>query len=432
MNLLEMSISASVMVIIVLLVRFFGKKHFSKTVIITLWNLILIRALVPFQIPLGNMPLWKQEDGGTVFSQIAIPRYEIGKISAAGLANTTEKLSNPLQLERILLPLWLGGALVLFLCFAVIYIKEYRLLRSCVPIQNEAAERLIRNMSLHRKIRLYEGRSFRSPVTYGVLRPKIILPENLADVSRVDMRNMIAHELVHIQRCDVGKRFAMIVALCVHWFNPLIWAMYHCYLEDQEMACDERVLRNMDGDVSKSYVYTMIKMASGGSSLWATTGFMRQSAEKRRILEAMHQKRMGIGSILISVVLCLCLGVSFFSFSQVREVSDMKASNVQREKETGQLQKLEAVQKEQPLLSPVYEGEIGSFSTENFDYQAVMQDIIDNYNDFSQPLTEEQVKAIRIKNLIIMADMYKSRQDQGEKLSPRELWVVDEFYEYGK
>ena len=61
-----------------------------------------------------------------------------------------------------------------------------------------------------------------------------------------------------------------------------------------------------------------------------------------------------------------------------------------------------------------------------------MQDIIDNYNDFSQPLTEEQVKAIRIKNLIIMADMYKSRQDQGEKLKPRELWILDEFYEYGK
>ena len=99
MNLLEMSISASVMVIIVLLVRFFGKKHFSKTVIITLWNLILIRALVPFQIPLGNMPLWKQEDGGTVFSKIAIPRYEIGQISTAGLAKTTEKLGNPLQIE---------------------------------------------------------------------------------------------------------------------------------------------------------------------------------------------------------------------------------------------------------------------------------------------------------------------------------------------
>ena len=77
-------------------------------------------------------------------------------------------------------------------------------------------------------------------------------------------------------------------------------------------------------------------------------------------------------------------------------------------------------------------GRFDHFSTENFDYEAVMQDIIDNYNDFSQPLTEEQEKAIRIKNLIFMAGEFKSRQDQGEKLSPQELWVVDEFYEYGK
>ena len=438
MNLLEMNISVSLMIVIVLLIRTIGKKYISKTVIVLLWNLILVRALLPFQIPVENIPLFQQFshkwEASELTSQafpVQFDRYMLGEASA-NILGETDKISGNLQLEKVLLGLWLAGAVCLFINFVRVYKKEYRVLRKCVPVQNDTAERLIRSAMLHRKVRLFEGEDLISPVTYGIWYPKIVIPQELYDISRVDMRNMVAHELVHIRRNDVAKRFMMIAVLCIHWFNPLTWAMYHCYLEDQEMACDERVLRKMDGDESKSYVYTMIKMASGGSSLWSTTGFMRQSAEKRRILEAMNQKRMGIGSILISLVLCLCLGVSLFSFTQVSEVSDMKAFSVQRENETPQLQKLEAVKKEQPLLSPVYEGEIRSFSTENFDYEAVMQDIIDNYNDFSQPLTEEQVKAIRIKNLIIMADMYKSRQDQGEKLKPRELWILDEFYEYGK
>ena len=367
MNLLEMSISVSLMIVIVLLIRIIGKKYISKTVIVLLWNLILVRALLPFQIPVENIPLFRQFshkwEASELTSQafpVQFDRYMLGE-NLGNILGETEKISGNLQLEKVLLGLWLAGAVCLFINFVRVYKKEYRVLRKCIPVQNDTAERLIRSAMLHRKVRLFEGEDLISPVTYGIWYPKIVIPQELHDISRVDMRNMVAHELVHIRRNDVAKRFMMMAVLCIHWFNPLAWAMYHCYLEDQEMACDERVLRNMDGDESKNYVYTMIKMASGGSSLWAMTGFMRQSAEKRRILEAMRQKRMGIGSILISLVLCLCLVVSLFSFSQVSEVSDMNAFNVQRENETPQLQKLEAVQKEQPLLSPVYEGEIRSF-----------------------------------------------------------------------
>ena len=351
MNLWEMSVSTAAMIVIVLLIRTIGRKYISKTVIVFLWNVILVRALLPFQIPVENIPLVRQLCHKWVASERtsqALPaqfdRHMIGEVSA-NILRETERISGDMQLDRVFLGVWLIGAVCLFVNFARVYKKEYKLLRKCVPIQNDTAERLVRSAKLLRKVRLFEGEDLISPVTYGIWYPKIVIPQELHDISRVDMRNMVAHELVHIRRNDVAKRFMMMAVLCIHWFNPLAWAMYHCYLEDQEMACDERVLRNTDGDESKNYVYTMIKMASGGSSLWATTGFMRQSAEKRRILEAMRQKRMGIGSILISVVLCLCLGVSFFSFSQVSEVSDMKASNVQREKETGQLQKLERLSK---------------------------------------------------------------------------------------
>ena len=281
-----------------------------------------------------------------------------------------------------------------------------------------------------RKIRLYGGATFLSPVTYGIMHPKIVLPEDLEDISRVDMRNMIAHELVHIQRCDVAKRFLMLAALCIHWFNPLIWAMYHCYLEDQEMACDERVLRDRQGQEAKNYVYTMIKMASGGKMLWSTTGFAGKNAERKRILAAMNQKRMEKRNILAAAVLGLCLMSSFFSFTQAKEVLDTEPSDVQEAIGSLQLEGSEAVSKEHTLLAPFYEGEIRTPDDENFDYKAVLQDITDNYNDFSQPLTEEQRRALEIQDYIRMAYIYKERRDRGEKLKGEELWVIDEYYNY--
>ena len=216
------------------------------------------------------------------------------------------------------------------------------------------------------------------------MHPKIVLSEDLEDISRVDMRNMIAHELVHIQRCDVAK----------------------------------------------NYVYTMIKMAYGGKMLWSTTGFAGKNAEKKRILAAMNQKRMGKRSILAAAVLGLCLMSSFFSFTQAKEVLDTEPSDVQEAIGSSQLEGSEAVSKEHTLLAPFYEGEIRTPDDENFDYKAVLQDITDNYNDFSQPLTEEQRRALEIQDYIRMAYIYKERRDRGEKLKGEELWVIDEYYNY--
>ena len=427
MNLLEMSISAAVMILIVLLARSLGKKNFSKTVIIFLWDLILIRALLPFQVPLGDIPIWKRSYSESVVSRIDISGYKVDQVSALQLEET-ERLSNSWQIVDYLPALWLIGVLCLCFYFVRIYVKEHQLLKECIPIQNETAERLIRGLSIHRKIRLYEGEDFRSPVTYGVLRPKIVIPRNLYDISRVDMRNMIAHELVHIQRYDVAKRFCMLAALCIHWFNPLMWVMYHCYRADQEMACDEGVLRNMAGEKAKNYVYTMIKMASGGGILWSTTGFIGKNAERKRILAAMNQKRQGKGSMLTTVILGLCLVLPFFSFVQTERVADRERTDVQGEAVNTSLEKQEVVETERTLLSPSYEGRFKSPSVDNFDYKAVMQDIVENYNDLSQPFAEDQIKALDIQNYIVLANIYKEQEDRGIKLDPTELWIVDEFY----
>lgn len=430
MNLLEISISASVMILIVLLVRILGKKYISKTVIMVLWDLILIRALLPFQISLENIPLLKQSYQRFMVAEVPLASISFDQSAIQVSTNLIKEAGNPdgvLQIEALISALWLVGAVCLFINFGRIYRRERRALRKCLSTRNETAERLIRSLNLHRKVQLYEGTSFISPVTYGVLCPKIIIPGNLEAVSRVDMRNMIAHELVHIRRYDVVKRFFLVVVLCVHWFNPLMWVMYHYYGLDQEMACDEKVLKEMTGKEAKNYVYTMIKMATDGRMLWSTNGFVGRSAERKRILAAMNQRKMGKGSALAVAVLCLFLISPFFSLTQ-----DVETPEFLEKVEAPQSEKLEASPKEPTLLSPFYEGEIWSIDMENFDYKGVMQDIIENHNDVNQPFTDDQVKAMNIKNYITIANIFKRRQDRGEKLDATELWILDEFYKYGE
>lgn len=432
MNLLEMSISASAMILIVLLVRIFGGKYISKTVIVVLWDLILIRALLPFQISIENIPVLKQSYQKLIVADVPLASISFDQSAMQVSTNLIKEAGNTdgvLPIEACISALWLVGAVCLLINFGRIYRRERRALRKCLSTRNETAERLIRSLNLHRKVQLYEGTSFISPVTYGVLYPKIIIPGNLEAVSRVDMRNMIAHELVHIRRFDVVKRFFLVVALCVHWFNPLMWVMYHCYGMDQEMACDEKVLKEMEGEEAKNYIYTMIKMATDGRMLWSTTGFVGRSAVRKRILAAMNRRKVGTKGILLTAFLCLWLVLSFFSLTPVKTATDMEISN---SKKDVKILSVGSMEPERAPLSPFYEGEIRAPDIENFDYKAVLEDIRENYNDFSQPLTDEQDKALRIKNYILMAKIFKRRQDRGEKLDATELWILDEFYKYGE
>lgn len=117
--------------------------------------------------------------------------------------------------------------------------------------------------------------------------------------------------------------------------------------------------------------------------------------------------------------------MAFVSFSQP------EGSDFVRKDDKVKIQFAKAAEMEQvpELVEPRYEGvsRLDPFD-ENFDYHGVMQDIIDNYNDFTQPVTDEQAKAIDIKSCIYLAEMYVERKKEGKKLKPNEIWLIDEYY----
>ena len=108
-----------------------------------------------------------------------------------------------------------------------------------------------------------------SPLTFGVLRPVILVPKKTDWTDETALRYVLEHEFVHIQRFDVLSKLLLIAAVCVHRFNPLVWVMYVLANRDLELSCDETVLRRFGGDVRAAYARVLIRMeaASGGTAV---------------------------------------------------------------------------------------------------------------------------------------------------------------------
>lgn len=424
MIIFEISITVFVMICLVLLFRKIGAGRISKGTVMALWNIILIRALMPYRIPIeSSSALEKIQEKLPILNTplvVAIRENQsesVQVISQRVMGQVSENNAGFPWME-CLKWIWAGVSVCLALYFLFIYFQEHKALKKSVPIRHETGSRMIRESGIRRKIRLYAADSFTIPVTYGIFFPKIVLPSHLEAVSRLDMRNMIAHELEHIRVFDVGKRCLMILAVCLHWFNPLMWVMYRLYQEDQEMACDERVMGKM-GEEAKTYIYTLIKMGTEGKSMIATTGFGGKDTGKRRILEALKKKKRGLGSLLATGGMLLCLLPAFVVFLTAEEQIPAVVFG-----ETIEGQQEQTAE----LLQPRFEGvEDLSPYDESFDYDGVMQDIIENYNDPTKPLTEEQIKAIDMKSAISLAELYRERQKRGEKLTADEIWMIEEY-----
>ena len=422
-NIWELSISSSAMILTILVLRKFGRKRISKNAMMVLWNLVLIRALIPYKIYIGEIPTIKEglEKGFLVNASADILNNYAENSQILVVTGRMQKASTYMQLQKCFMWIWAAGVFCFLVRFIYLYIKEYRMLRGSIPIQNRVIERMIRKFDLHRKIHLYGCRSLKTPVTYGVIFPKIIWPLEFKEATRSDVRNMLAHELEHIRKFDVGKRYLLSIALCIHWFNPLMWLMYRLYLEDQEVACDERVMRRMREREAKSYVYTLIKMTSEERGTVVTLGFGGRNAARKRILEALNERKKG--GITLTVCFGICLLLVFGFSGTLEEGPAMGRGNG----EAGVT--ANATERKEDLIEPRYTGFTSMPAyDENFDYHTVKREILENYNDFMEQPTEEQIKMILIQNGIASAKMYKERQKNGYALTADQIWIMEEYY----
>ena len=142
-----------------------------------------------------------------------------------------------------------------------------------------------------------------SPLTFGVLRPVILVPKKTDWTDETALRYVLEHEFVHIQRFDVLSKLLLIAAVCVHWFNPLVWVMYVLANRDLELSCDETVLRRFGGDVRAAYARVLIRMEAARGGFAPLCNHFGKNAIEERITAIMKTKRITIVSLGLAALL---------------------------------------------------------------------------------------------------------------------------------
>lgn len=150
---------------------------------------------------------------------------------------------------------------------------------------------------------VYTCESIETPFVFGLIKPRIYLPEN---ISAEDRPYIIAHEQTHIDRKDYIVKLIAMAALCVHWFNPMVWLSYRLMTKDMELSCDEKALGSFDTDVKKAYANALlnISLKQNRLSLGGVLSFGESNIKSRikGVLGAKKPKVIAIVSAVIAVV----------------------------------------------------------------------------------------------------------------------------------
>lgn len=277
------------------------RKCLSARMQYRLWSLLLSFMAVPF-LPANIFSILKKfpalhlsDFPKRLFLSVPDGQVFIKEHSAIEKVNDfavsiSSKTSSPVHL--LLFSLWAVGAVTMFVLAARSFLRLRTLEQSALPLQNQQVKRLYENcckeMHCKKKIPIYSTAFLKSPVTVGLIHPRIYLPIHLiSDFNAKDMRFMLLHELQHCRQKDTRIVFLMNLAGILYWFNPFVWYALKEMRCDRELSCDSAVLHLLDETDYQAYGNTLINFAEKISHIpfpYATgmSGSMKQI--KRRIL----------------------------------------------------------------------------------------------------------------------------------------------------
>ena len=303
LKIVNMSISASYLVAAVLLLRLVLKKA-PKWVSVLLWGMVAIRLICPISIEsvLSLIPSTQTVSPEIMMDRTpevstGIPAVDtvVNPVITETFAPEPIASANPLQ---ILIPvsanLWLLGVLVMLGYTAVSYLMLRHKLATAVRLKNN----------------IYQCENVDSPFVLGMVRPRIYLP------FRMDGKNLnhvIAHEEAHIRRKDHWWKPMGFVLLAIHWFNPLMWVGYILLCRDIELACDEKVIKEMDNETKADYMQALVSCSVNRRSIAACPLAFGEVGVKERVKTVMNYKKPAFWIVIAAVALCIVVAVSFLT-----------------------------------------------------------------------------------------------------------------------
>ena len=355
MTLFHMSIYGAVIILAILLVRAFTLYKLPKKTFLILWAVALVRLLVPCEIssslslysllpenliveeqidvhaPNSENPqkdfedyynhISKAEDNivsvnqnsGAVYLPIEQPKGEIVPLPDADVTGEyTGKTSFSVlwnSLSLYLPTIWAIGVCVCALFFLTGYLRCLREFCTALPVTEDYAKEWLKQHSVNRTITIRQSDKISAPLTYGMLRPVILMPKKTDWNNHAQLDYVLYHEFTHIRRFDLLAKLVTIAAVCLHWFNPFVWLMYFFFNRDLELSCDDCVVKHFK-EAKADYANTLIGMEEKKSFSAPLCNHFSKSAVEERITAIMKSKKTTIGMMVAAIIIVILVVVT--------------------------------------------------------------------------------------------------------------------------
>ena len=304
LKIINMSISASWLILAVLILRLVLKKA-PKWVNVLLWGIVAVRLICPlsFESALSLIP--SSETIPLDIEMAAKPTIDSGVPAINSVVNPVLSSfappqhvltsANPLQIWiPILNIIWLIGVGALLLYTAVSY---WRLCRKV-------------DTAVRYKGNIFQSENVSSPFVLGIIKPRIYLPFNM---NGQDLEHVVAHEQAHIRRKDHWWKPLGFLLLTIHWFNPLMWLAYVLLCRDIELACDEKVIKELGNEQRADYTQALVACSVNRRMIAACPLAFGEVGVKDRVKSVMNYKKPAFWVIIIAVIICVGVAACFLT-----------------------------------------------------------------------------------------------------------------------
>ena len=301
-NVMNISIMASWLILVVLLLRFVLKKA-PKWIHVALWGVVALRLVMPFSIESVFSLIPSTE---TISMELLQTESVEGQqqayleiVSNPAYGNDVsvklDKNISSFQWDIMLMTMpWMIGMAFMAAYAVISYLRLYRKVYTAVLYKDN----------------IFQSENISSPFVLGMIKPKIYLPFKLDDQT---FENVVAHEKAHICRKDHWWKILGFILLIIHWFNPFMWMAYILLCRDIELACDEKVIRELGYEQRAEYAQALVECSINRRAIAICPLAFGEVGVKERVKAVMNYKKSTFLTIVLAVCVCLIVAACFLT-----------------------------------------------------------------------------------------------------------------------
>ena len=303
LKIVNMSISASWLVVAVLILRLVLKKA-PKWVNVLLWGIVAVRLICPFSFESALSLIPSAE----TFPEkiISGPSFDV-QTGITPIDNRINDYLGDRYFEGVTVPTNNGNNVMTIL--TIVWIIGILLLATYTIISYQRLNRKV-DTAVHYKDNIFQSENVSSPFVLGIINPRIYLPFSM---NEQDMEHVVAHEQAHIRRKDHWWKPLGFLLLTIYWFNPLMWLAYVLLCRDIELACDEKVIKELGNEQRADYTQALVACSVNRRMIAACPLAFGEVGVKDRVKSVMNYKKPAFWIIILAVIACVIVAVCFLT-----------------------------------------------------------------------------------------------------------------------